>query len=85
MATDLQDFHYMSVLRQLELEGDRLKGGPGGTTVRQPVNRLVQIFDVAKRKLAAVRVSQGEKISLNLKFSREGATAPTSGSDYKWV
>ncbi len=68
---DLQDFHYMSVLRQLELEANRLKGGPGGTTERQPVNRLVQIFGVAKRKLAAVRVSQGEKISLNLKFSRE--------------
>ncbi len=68
---DLQDFHYMSVLRQLELEASRLRGGASETTERQPVNRLVQVFGVAKRKLAAVRVSQGEKISLNLKFSRE--------------
>jgi hypothetical protein len=68
---ELQDFHYMSVLRQLELEASRLRGGASETTERQPVNRLVQIFGIAKRKLAAVRVSQGEKISLNLKFSRE--------------
>jgi len=68
---DLQDFHYMSVLRQLEIEASRLRGGASETTERQPVNRLVQVFGVAKRKLAAVRVSQGEKISLNLKFSRE--------------
>ena len=71
MSINLPDFHYLSVLRGLELEASRLKGGASNTTERQPVNRLVQIFGVAKRKLAKVRVSQGEKISLNLKFSRE--------------
>ena len=70
MSINIPDFHYLSVLRGLELEASRLKGGASETTERQPVNRLVQIFGVAKRQLAKVRVSQGEKISLNLKFSR---------------
>ena len=68
---DPQDFHYMSVLRQLELEAGILKGGRRESSERQGVNRLMTIFGEAKQKLALVRVSQGEKISLNLKFSRE--------------
>lgn len=68
---DLQDFHYMSVLRQLELEAGRLKGGPTQSTERQPVGRLMDIFRQAKQKLAQVRLARGEKISLNLKFKRD--------------
>jgi len=66
-----QDFHYMSVLRQLEIEAGILKGGSRASTDRKKVGRLTQIFSQAKRQLALVRVSAGEKISLNLKFSGE--------------
>lgn len=68
---ELRDFHYMSVLRQLEIEAGVLKGGRRKSAGRQGVNRMVAIFGEAKRRLALVKVSQGEKISLNLKFSRE--------------
>lgn len=68
---DLQDFHYMSVLRGLELEAGRLKGGAPESTPRQPVGRLMDVFGRAKQKLAQVRVARGEKISLNLKFKRD--------------
>ena len=71
MATDLQDFHYMSVLRQLEIEAGVLRGGRRQSTGRQEINRLMVIFGEAKRRLALVKVSRGEKISLNLKFSRD--------------
>ena len=71
MATDPQDFHYMSVLRQLEIEAGVLKGGRRESAERQGVNRLMTIFGEAKQKLALVRVSQGEKISLNLKSSQD--------------
>jgi hypothetical protein len=68
---DPQDFHYMSVLRQLEIEAGVLRGGRRQSTGRQEINRLMVIFGEAKRRLALVKVSRGEKISLNLKFSRE--------------
>ncbi len=68
---DLQNFHYMSVLRQLEIEAGVLRGGRRRSTGRQGVNRMVALFDEAKRRLALVKVSRGEKISLNLKFSRD--------------
>ncbi len=71
MADELQDFHYMSVLRGLELEASRLKGGTSETTERQPVGRLMDIFGRTKQKLAQVRLDGGEKISLNLKFKRD--------------
>ena len=70
MVTDPQDFHYMSVLRQLEIEAGVLRGGRRRSADRQGVNRMVGLFDAAKRRLALVKVSRGEKISLNLKFSR---------------
>jgi hypothetical protein len=69
--SDPQDFHYMSVLRQLEIEAGVLRGGRRQSADRQDANRLMVIFGEAKRRLALVKVSQGEKISLNLKFSRE--------------
>lgn len=68
---DPQDFHYMSVLRQLEIEAGVLRGGRRRSAGRQGVNRMVALFDEAKRRLALVKVSRGEKISLNLKFSRD--------------
>jgi len=68
---ELQEFHYMSVLRGLELEAGRLKGGAPESTSRQPVGRLMDVFSQAKQKLAQVRVARGEKISLNLKFKRD--------------
>ena len=61
----------MSVLRGLELEAGRLKGGAPESTSRQPVGRLMDVFSQAKQKLAQVRVARGEKISLNLKFKRD--------------
>ena len=63
----------MSVLRQLELEAGRLKGGATQSTERQPVGRLMDVFKQAKQKLAQVRLARGEKISLNLKFKRDSS------------
>jgi hypothetical protein len=71
MSINLPDFHYLSVLRTLELEASRLKGGASETTERQPVGRLMDIFGRTKQKLAQVRLASGEKISLNLKFKRD--------------
>jgi len=67
---ELQDFHYVAVLRQLELEAGRLKEWAPKSAERQPVERLMKVFGLAMQKLAQVRVSSGAKISLNLKFSR---------------
>ena len=69
--SDPQDFHYMAVLRQLEIEAGFLRGGRRQSTGRQEINRKMAIFGEAKRRLALVKVSRGEKISLNLKFSRD--------------
>ena len=71
MSINLPDFHYLSVLRGLELEASRLKGGASDTTERQSVGRLMNIFGRTKQKLAQVRLASGEKISLNLKFKRD--------------
>lgn len=71
MTDKNQDFHYMSVLRGLEKEASKLKGGAIENTDRKKANRLERLFDNAKRKLAEVRVSSGAKISLNLKFSHK--------------
>lgn len=68
---DLKDFHYMSVLRDLEVEAGKLKGGVPRSTDRKAVSRLIQIYRRTKHALAEVKVEAGEKISLNLKFSRE--------------
>lgn len=68
---DPQDFHYMSVLRELEIEAGMLRGGRRESADRKPVSRLMQIFGQAKRRLAQVRVGSGAKISLNLKLSEE--------------
>lgn len=61
----------MAVLRQLEIEAGFLRGGRRQSTGRQEINRMMAIFGEAKRRLALVKVSRGEKISLNLKFSRD--------------
>lgn len=68
---DLKDFHYMAVLRDLEIEAGKLKGGAPKSTDRKAVNRLIHIYRRTKHALAEVKVEAGEKISLNLKFSRE--------------
>ena len=68
---DLQDFHYMSVLRDLEIEAGKLKGGAPKSTDRKAVSRLIQVYRRTKQALAEVKVEAGEKISLNLKFSRD--------------
>lgn len=68
---DLKDFHYMAVLRDLEIEAGKLKGGAPKSTDRKAVNRLIQIYRRTKHALAEVKVEAGEKISLNLKFSRD--------------
>jgi hypothetical protein len=70
MPADLQEFHYMSVLRELELEAGILAGGQRKSTDRQQVGRVMEVFSLARQKLAQVRVGSGEKISLNLKASR---------------
>lgn len=68
---DLQDFHYMSVLRQLELEAGKLAYRSPQSTDRKLVGRLMDVFAQAKKKLKLVGVADGAKISLNLKFSRD--------------
>jgi hypothetical protein len=68
---DLQDFHYMSVLRQLELEAGKLAGPSPQSTDRKLVGRLMDVFAQAKQKLKLAGVADGAKISLNLKFSRD--------------
>jgi hypothetical protein len=70
MATDLQDFHYMSVLRQLEIEAGYLKGGRRESTDRKKVGRLMKIFD-ALQELARKNFDQGEAISKGLKLSKK--------------
>ncbi len=67
---DLQDFHYMSVLRQLELEAGKLASSSPQSTDRKLVGRLMDVFTQAKQKLQLAGVADGAKISLNLKFSR---------------
>ncbi len=69
--TDLKNFHYMSVLRDLEIEAGKLKGGAPRSTDRKAASRLIQIYQRTKHALAEVKVEAGEKISLNLKFSRD--------------
>jgi hypothetical protein len=68
---DLKDFHYMAVLRDLEIEAGKLKGGAPKSTDRKAVNRLIHIYRRAKHALSEVKVEAGEKISLNLKYSRD--------------
>jgi hypothetical protein len=68
---NLRDFHYMAVLRDLEIEAGKLKGGVPKSTERKAVNRLIQIYRRTKHALAEVKVEEGERISLNLKFSRD--------------
>jgi hypothetical protein len=68
---DLQDFHYMSVLRQLELEAGKLADPFPQSTDRKLVGRLMDVFAQAKQKLKLAGVTDGAKISLNLKFSRD--------------
>jgi len=65
---DLQDFHYMSVLRQLELEAGILKGGRRESTDRKKVARLMRIFEVL-RGLRKAELGQDEKIAQALKLS----------------
>ena len=61
----------MSVLRDLEIEAGKLKGGVPQSTDRKAVSRLIQVYRRTKQALAEVKVEAGEKISLNLKFSRD--------------
>ena len=68
---NLKDFHYMAVLRDLEIEAGKIKGGVPKSTERKAVNRLIQIYRRTKHALAEVKVEEGERISLNLKFSRD--------------
>ncbi len=69
MATDLQDFHYMSVLRQLEIEAGELSRRRQSTD-RKKVSRLMQIFG-AIRTLAEKDFDQGDAIAKGLKLSQE--------------
>ena len=59
----------MSVLRSLELNVGSVKNTRRENTNRQEVSRLVEIFREVKRKLAALNVANGAKISLKLKAS----------------
>ena len=70
MATDLQDFHYMSVLRQLEIEAGMLRGGRRESTDRKKVSRLMKVFG-AVRELTRRDFDEGEKIAKGLKLSKE--------------
>lgn len=69
MATDLQDFHYMSVLRQLEIEAGELSRRRQSTD-RKKVSRLIKIFG-ALRMLTQTNFDQGEAIAKGLKLSQE--------------
>ncbi len=70
MATDLQDFHYMSVLRQLEIEAGVLKGGRRESADRKKVSRLMKVFG-AIRELARRNFDEGENIAKGLQLSKD--------------